>query len=35
MNVLKVFKTAQKVLEREEADEAFNFEQMSGLVTIW
>ena len=29
MNVLKFFKTAQKVLEREKkTDEAFNFEQM-------
>ena len=30
MNMLKFFKTAQKVLEREKkADEAFNFEQMA------
>jgi len=29
MNMLKFFKTAQKVLEREnKQDEAFNFEQM-------
>ena len=29
MNVLKFFKTAQKVLEKEKkTDEAFNFEQM-------
>ena len=29
MNILKFFKTAQKVLEREKkTDEAFNFEQM-------
>ena len=29
MNILKFFKTAQKVLEREKKpDEAFNFEQM-------
>ena len=29
MNMLKFFKTAQKVLEREKkTDEAFNFEQM-------
>ena len=30
MNMLKFFKTAQKVLEREKkTDEAFNFEQMA------
>ena len=30
MNILKFFKTAQKVLEREKkTDEAFNFEQMA------
>ena len=30
MNILKFFKTAQKVLEREKKpDEAFNFEQMA------
>ena len=30
MNILKFFKTAQKVLEKEnKQDEAFNFEQMA------
>ena len=30
MNILKFFKTAQKVLEKEKKpDEAFNFEQMA------
>ena len=33
MNVLKFFKTAQKVLEREKkTDEAFNFEQMADWI---
>ena len=33
MNVLKFFKTAQKVLEKEgKTDEAFNFEQMADWI---